>query len=277
MLRSSTAMRLAFAAISAVVLLAACSPIKSLAALSRSADHFLPFAGDDRIRIEAGAEPFAAAISPYVADAIAKVESGHYAPFSAPATIYVCETKDSYYRLTGQRTPAVVTNKLFLSPDLFQDQKPVDRYLAHELSHLHLIQGLGPLGSVRLPSWFKEGLAELVSGGATGSSVALTEAYVAINSKHRFYPDEGRNIISSFFSPRYGSYWNIENRMFYRQSMLFVEFMRDYDHDAFRRFLVAVEGGTKFKKAFRTAYGCELTILWGKFLEKARVIERSGT
>ena len=47
--------------------------------------------------------------------------------------------------------------------------------------------------------------------------------------------------------------------------------MRDYDHNAFRGFLFAIEGGTEFKRAFREAYGCELAILWGKFLDKARV------
>lgn len=269
MMRFSKTPRLAGVTIGAVLLLSACSPIRSLAALSRSTDHFVTFEGDNRIRIEPGAEVFATTVAPYVAQAIRKVEADHYTAFTSVPTIYVCATQASYYRLTGQRAPASVTNKLFLSPQLFQESKPIDSYLTHELSHLHLVQRVGLYDSARVPAWFKEGLAEVVSGGATGSSVTVTKAYAAINEKRRFFPDEGRNVIVSFLSPRYGDYWHIENRMFYRQSMLFVEFLRECDKDAFQRFLVNVEQGGKFKTAFREAYGCELALLWGKFLERA--------
>lgn len=253
------------------LLLAACSPIRSLAALTRSTDHFVPSPLDGRILVEPRAERFAALLAPYVAGAIKTVETAHDAPFKSEIRIHVCATDASFHQLTGQRSAATTTDKVFLSPDLFRSQRPLDRYLTHELSHLHLVQRVGLLGGARLPEWFKEGLAELVSGGATASSVAMPDALRALTDGHRFTPDEGRNAVSSFLFPHYGTYWNIENRMFYRQSMLFVQFLRDHDEVSFARLLVAVERGDDFGEAFRRAYSVSVGVLWVKFLENARV------
>ncbi len=271
--KSPIAMRVTILIITALITLASCSPIRSLAALSRSTDHFIPFSGDDRIRIEPEAGRFAALISPHITDAIRKVEEAHNTPFMSQPIIYVCATNESYYRLTGHRAPAVVTNKLYLSPDRFQGQRPLDHYLSHEMSHLHLVQRLGSIGFARIPAWFKEGLAELASGGATASFVPVPEAIRAINEGRSFVPGEGTNVVSSFLFPRYGNYWNIENRMFYRQSMLFVEFMRAHDESAFVRFLIKIEGGAEFRKALNDAYPGGVSMLWSKFLEKTRAIK----
>lgn len=258
------------AAILLLPLLSACSSTRSLAATFHSTKHFVPYAADTRILYEPGAEPFIERIPSLLPDAINKVEAGHYSPFFGPVNIYVCATTENYFRQTGHRAPAIVTTHLFLSPDLFRGNKPVDRYLTHELSHLHIRQKLGLVGAFRLPSWFKEGLAELVSGGATGYQILNHDAYKAINEKRSFIPDEGRNIISTFLSPRYGSYWNLEQPMFYRQCMLFVQFMKEYDEKAFQKFLVNVEDGRSFKNGFVTAYGIELSGLWERFVEKSR-------
>jgi len=263
----STVRRAAVAIIASSIILVACAPIRSLATLFRQTDHFVLFPDDNRIRIEPGAAHFAELISPHIAEAIKKVEAAHYAPFVSQPTIYVCATNEGYYRLTGQRAPATVTNKLYLSPELFQGQRPIDRYLAHELSHLHLVQRLGLFGCLRLPEWFKEGLAELASNGATGSSVVVCDALRAIHGGHTFIPDEGRNVVSAVLFPRYGSYWHLENRMFYRQSMLFVEFMRAQNEGAFQGFLVDLAGGTEFKKALQDAYHGDIPMLWGSFLK----------
>jgi hypothetical protein len=238
--------------------------------LGRSKDHFTPFAGDRRVRVEPGADRFALMVSPYVTDAIKKVESAQAAPFESEVRIYVCASATSFYRLTGRRVPATTTNNVYLSPDLFQETRALDRYLTHELSHLHLVQSIGVFGGTRLPEWFKEGLAEMVSGGATSSSVTVSEALKAISEGRSFIPDEGRNLVASFLFPHYGTYWHIENRMFYRQSMLFVQFMHDQDRAAFQRFLAAVVQGDSFKKALRRSYPNGMPGLWSKFVQEAR-------
>lgn len=97
----------------------------------------------------------------------------HYSPFPCPVRVYMCGTDESCYSHTGSKAPAVVTTRLFLSPKSFQNNRPLERYLTHELSHLHIEQSLGFFRSLRLPAWFKEGLAELVSGGAQPASGSL--------------------------------------------------------------------------------------------------------
>lgn len=52
--------------------------------------------------------------------------------------------------------------------------------------------------------------------------------------------------------------------------MLFVEFLRDYDQDAFYRFYVDIEKGTKFKAAFLGAYKHPVSTLWRQFVERAQ-------
>lgn len=269
----STSLRVTILIIATLIALASFSPIRSLVALTHSTDHFVPFSGDNRIQIEPGAEHFAALLSPHMNDAITKVENGHNAPFMFQPTIYVCATHESFYRLTGQRAAATVTNKAFISPNLFQGKRPLDRYLAHEMSHLHVVQRVGLIDAARIPAWFKEGLAEMVSGGATASFVTVPEAIRAIKEGHNFIPDEGRNLVLSFLFPRYGSYWGIENRMFYRQSMLFVEFMRAYDESAFNRFLANLEDGDEFEQALNDTYPGGLSMLWDSFLDKTRAIK----
>jgi hypothetical protein len=110
----------------------------------------------------------------------------------------------------------------------------------------------------------------MVSGGATSSSVEVSEALKAIGEGRSFIPDEGRNLVASFLFPHYGTYWHMENRMFYRQSMLFVQFMRDQDPAAFRRFLTAVVQGDDFKKALHRTYPDGVCGLWSKFVDEAR-------
>jgi len=250
--------------------LAACSSMRSLTATFRSTDHFLTLESDTRVLYEPGAETYARELTPLLPEAIGKVEEQHNLPFHDPVRIHLCASAASCYQLTGSRAPGVVTNKLFLSPVLFEEGRPVDRYLTHELSHLHLVQRLGRLNYARLPAWFKEGLAEVVSGGATASRVTDEEAYKAIAEGRNFTPDAGRNIISAFISPRYGSYWNISQPLFYRQSMLFVVFLKKKDENSFLKMLLAIQRGEHFSAALANAYDESLSALWKTFVAESK-------
>lgn len=269
MVRARTAARIAAVVLLAVPVLAACAPLRSVAAALRSTDGFAPAASDGRVLCEPGAEAYALRVSPLLPAAIAAVEQVHGWPFRRAVSVYVCATDESCARHTGSKAPAVVTNKLFLSPALFDGARPLDRYLAHELSHLHLVQSVGVRGAFRIPEWFKEGLAEVVSGGATGRTVADAEAFAAVREGRSFVPDEGRNVVSSFLFPRYGAHWELGQPMFYRQCMLFVRFLRDTDAGAFREFLSAVEDGREFGRALCDAYRVPLDELWRRFQKSA--------
>jgi hypothetical protein len=250
--------------------LSACSSMGSLMAAFRSTDHFLTLDSDTRILYEPGAEANARELVPLLPEAIKKIEEDQYLPFHDPIKIYVCASAENCYKLTGSRAPAIVTNKLFLSPVLFLERRPIDRYLTHQLSHLHLRQRLGMLNFTRLPTWFKEGLAEVFSGGATSFQITDQEAYKAIADGHNFTPDSDRNIISIFISPRYGNYWKISEPMFYRQSMLFVAFLKKTDEKAFLKMLMAIQHGEYFSTALTDAYNENLSALWNTFIEETK-------
>lgn len=256
-------------AVLAILSVSSCGSAGTLVATLRSTRHFVPLASDGRVLHEPGAEGHAERIPPLLPGAIEAVEAGHHDEFAGPVRVHVCSTPASFERLTGHRSPAAVVSKLFLSPRLFLEDRPLDRYLAHELSHLHLRQKLGLVRTFVTPAWFKEGLAEMVSGGATARLVSPLEAYAAVAGGRGFVPDAGRGLLRTFVSPRYGNHWNLEPAMFYRQCMLFVTFMREQDESAFRRLLAALGGGERFKRALSASYGVPLAVLWGRFVEHA--------
>ncbi|HUO78034.1 MAG TPA: hypothetical protein VMU21_10720, partial [Thermodesulfovibrionales bacterium] len=89
-------------------------------------------------------------------------------------------------------------------------------------------------------------------------------------SAHNFVPDEGQGVISSLLFPRYGSYWKLDNHMFYRQGMLFVAFMQNTGENSFRKFLISIQQGEAFSMALTSAYNKNLSILWEQFLEETK-------
>ena len=199
--------------------------------------------------------------------AIEQVEAGHYRPFVKPVTIHICASQESYKKLTGIKAPASITIKgVFFSPRLVEEQRPLSLYLAHELSHLHLEQQIGKWKFVRLPAWFKEGLATYVSDGGGAQNVSESEAIEAIRTGKHFKPNETGGI----FFRKYGNYWGLSPHMFYRQSMMFVAYLKNVDERKYRSFLLSVQDGKCFSESFHNAFGVSLAEIWDDFLEKIR-------
>lgn len=249
-----------------------CTAVRSIVAYYRSTDHFVVYPQDPRVLYEPGAETFAPEVASILPAAIGKVESAQYLPFNEPVSVYLCASEASYYRLTGTKARALTTSRLFLSPAILEERQPILKlYVTHELSHLHLQQCLGILRMQKLPAWFKEGLAALVSGGGGAERVTDSQALEAIRQGQSFTPDEGRSALASFLFPRYGSYWHLEQQMFYHQAMLFVGFLRDKDEAAFRGMLLDIQSGSPFAVSLEKAYGLQLADLWSLFLQEIKV------
>ncbi len=261
----------AFFSLSLTLSLSGCSAVRSTVAACRSTDHFVIYSLDARVLYEPGAAAFAPEVASALPSAIEKVESAQYLPFSAPVHVYLCSSDESYYKLTGTTARAVVTSKLFLSRTLLAEPNLVPLYLTHELSHLHLLKCLGILRfQGNLPSWFTEGLAALVSDGGGAERVSDSKAIEAINQGQTFIPDEGRGVLASLLFPRYGSYWNLEQQMFYHQAMLFVDFLRKKDKAAFKRLLLDIQSGLPFSVSLSNSYGMSLADLWNLFLQEIK-------
>ena len=249
----------------AVLCLSACGPARALFAACQSTEGFVPLASDPRIRCEPGAEPLAQAVAPLLGPAVAAVEEGHGTPFAEPVRVYVCASEASFTRFTGSKGKGAVTRELFLSPALLRQPEFLSLYLAHELSHLHIHQRIGVSGLLKLPVWFKEGLATLVSHGGGAQDVSDAKALAAMHAGHSFKPDAGGSVLGGLFFPQYAAAFHLENQMFYRQAMLFTQFLRDKDRPAFRALLSDIESRRPFPDAFLAAYKSPLSEVWQQF------------
>lgn len=252
-----------------------CAVQRALTAGLYSTDGFAPLPEEPRVRAEPGAEAFAHRVAPHVASCVTRVETGHYRRFAQPVAIYVCATAHSFSAHSGASTApkGVVNERLFLNPRLFDTPERIPRILAHELSHLHLVQQLGGYGyHVRLPAWFQEGLATLVADGGGAENVTAEEARQALRVGLRIDP----TVSEGLFRRKTADYWFGDKitdpakrqHLFYRQSMLFMGYLRTTDEARFRQFLLRVQDGGDFAESVRAAYARSLDELWQQFLNQ---------
>ena len=241
-----------------------CDVINSAVHSLRSTKNFVPLSSDSRVLCEPGAGKFAQQMAALLPQAIEEVEKGQYRPFVKKIEIYVCASQHSYTDYTGLNAPASLTLKgVFFSPRLVEEKRPLLLYLAHELSHLHLEQQIGPFKFALLPAWFKEGLAAMVSNGGGAQNVTEAQAIEAFKNGKHFEP----NTAGGIFIRKYGSYWGLSPHLFYRQSMMFVRYLKEKNEKQFRRFLLNIQNGTRFIKAFNDTFNDDISLIWRDFLQ----------
>ncbi len=240
-----------------------CTLLRAGVASLKSTSDFRPLTADSRVLAEPGAEGLAKSVAEYLPEAIAAVEKAQYRPFAKRVEVYVCASKDSFASHTGvsKEIRGALTTKVFLSGKLMRPEfrETTKAILTHELSHLHLQQKLGLYHyGANLPAWFQEGLAVMVSGGGGAETVRADDAGKAILKGIRFIPEaEG-----SFFFPKSATSYGLEPHMFYRQASIFVGYLRDLSEIRFGLFLLAVEDGKDFEKAFRSIYDMTIAEAW---------------
>ncbi len=138
-----------------------------------------------QVRYEDGALDRARVVAALLPAAIARVEAVQGRPFAHPATIGVYLTQEAYAAAHGTLLPGSVganfLGRVILSPALFTTKRRrLPAILTHELSHGHINSWISPLGYVKLPNWFKEGLAVMVSEGGGAEEVGVADARDAI-------------------------------------------------------------------------------------------------
>ena len=245
------------------------------AAALRSRSHFIPSGANPQVLYEPGMEESAALVAAALPSAMILVETQQYLPLAKPFRVYVCSSQESFNAYMGAPPGATargvkVLNDIFLAPSAFSSWRGDTHgsVLTHELSHLHLYQRLGYRRSLwDMPVWFLEGLAVTVSGGG-GEGVTTEDAGSAILAGHHFIPDEK----GSLLRPRRASDYGMGTFMFYRQSELFVAFIRDRDPVAFGDFMLALQlgGGGSFASAFESSFGTGVVAMWEEFEEHLR-------
>jgi hypothetical protein len=228
------------------------------------------------VHFEPGAEAYAHDVAALLPAAIAKVEAVHGRHFEHPVTVGVYTTPDAYAvaNATGSAGAVGVTafGRVVLSPTLNRPQHwRLRAILTHELSHAHLQGYISTVAWVRLPNWFKEGLAVMISGGGGAELVDELEARLAIERGEHIVIDDAGSFanLSEIRFERASARATASDRtvMAYRQAGMFVSWLHDSDTPGFARMMNAILDGRPFVEAVDTGYRQDVQSLWQQFAE----------
>jgi hypothetical protein len=229
---------------------------------------------DPRVHYETGGSEYARTVAGLLPAALARVEAVHGRPFRHPVPVGVYITPEAFVAANGMGDPQSVgmtfLGRVMLSPALFSRQRQrLPALLTHELSHAHLASWMSQLGVWRLPQWFKEGLAVMVSGGGGAEAVGKSQArdairrgdHIALTTSNSFL-DLG--VIRYAQSPEIPD-TSFRKLMAYRQAGMFVTFLHDTDPAGFARMMEGILDNRSFAEAVTTGYATDLQALWLRF------------
>jgi hypothetical protein len=266
-------------AIPILFLLQSCSLVKIGNAYTESTEHFLSHAEDSRVMYEEDAGVLSNIIATHIEGSIALVESIHSEKFSAEVKVHICATLECYEKYTTMRKSrgATIGDKVFLSPKLLARPKTIKSVLTHELYHLHLAQNLGGLVLYNnVPSWFQEGLATFTSDGGGAENVSIVDAVKVLKSQVFFTPDISASVFQIKNADSYGFTANYSDpffakNMYYRQSSMFVAYLKRTNATDFNSLMRQILRGVKFEKAFVENYDLSLEDSWYSFIKEIGV------
>lgn len=239
-------------------------------------DRLPALAENSQVHFEPGAEDYARDVAALLPAAIARIEAAQGRPFAHPVTIGVYTTPQAYVaaNVIGTMQPVGVApfGRVVLSPVLgAQQRRRLPAILTHEMSHAHLQGWISASAFARLPNWFKEGLAVMVSGGGGAEFVSEAEARSAIErGEHIAINDTGSifNLSDIRFEreppPGTRSHQIVTA---YRQAGMFVGWLHDSDAPGFARLMDAILDGRSFAQAVDIGYHQDVHSLWQKFVE----------
>jgi hypothetical protein len=202
-----------------------------------------------------------------------RIEAIHGRRFAHPVTIGVYVSPEAFVAANGLGMPGAVgttfLGNVMLSPVLFSTQRRrMPAILAHELSHAHLQSWISQLAYLRLPNWFKEGLAVMVSDGGGAEGVSELQARDAIRRGDRIDIEPSGSLLN-LSAVRFenleipGS--SFRTQLAYRQAGLFVAFLHDSNPAGFEGMMDAIFASRPFADALTTAYATDLPTLWSRF------------
>jgi hypothetical protein len=204
-----------------------------------------------------------------VQNSMAIIEQTHGAKFEQPPRIFVCHT-DCFTTFTAankEAAAAQIDDAVFMNEDVLLQREqqrgtPVENFLTHELAHLLLFQHAGRVAYLRVPLWFKEGIAVAVTNSAAIEACTPAEAAQRILAGKVFDPAED----GSVFRNRTASSYGLGPSIFYRQAGLFVQYLRERNPAAFQMALKDILSGADFQQSFSRAYAQSISAQWPDFV-----------
>ena len=229
-----------------------------------------------QVHYEDGAFEYARTVAGLLPAAIARVEAIHGRRFAHPVTVGVYVSPEAFVAANGlgDRGAAGMTflGQVVLSPVLFSTQRHrLPALVTHELSHAHLQSWISQLTYIRLPHWFTEGLAVMVSGGGGAEGVSELQARDAIRRGDHIAIESAGSLLNlaavKFEHPPQIPDTSFRILMAYRQAGLFVTFPHDTKPGGFARMMNAVLDGRPLAEAVPTGYETDLPTLWLRFVQ----------
>jgi hypothetical protein len=238
-------------------------------------DRLPALSSNGQVHYEPGAEDYARDVAALLPDAIATVEAIHGRRFAHPVTVGVYATAEAYAAANGlgSTVPVGVTTfgRVNLSPKLFWPQHQRLRgILTHELSHAHMAGWIGGYAYLRVPTWFKEGLAVMLSGGGGAELVGEEEARTAIERGEQIVIEDTGSLQNPVevrlekVPPHKPAWYPVV--LAYREAGMFVKYMRETDEPGFDRMMNAILDGRPFAEAVSVGYRDDVRSLWQRFI-----------
>lgn len=248
--------------------LTACTFGKALLTKTQSRERFVATQTNPDVRYAPGSQEMAERVAKAIGRARRIVEQTHDAGFKQAPRVFVCHADCvSAFAPVGKEVAAVqFGDEIFISDEVVKQREqqrnmPMERFLTHELAHLLLYQRVGPVAYLRVPSWFREGLAVAVSNGAGAEACTPAEATSSLLAGKHFNPAEAGSLLADQTASSYG----LRPPVFYRQAGMFVQYLREQNPSAFQSALKDVLNGQDFQQSFSRAYGRPIASQWPGF------------
>jgi hypothetical protein len=232
---------------------------------------------NSQVHYQPGAEDFARDVAALLPDAITRVEAAHGRRFSHSVAVAAYATPEAFMAANGvgSDAPRGVTflGRVNLSPKLFwPERQRLPAILTHELSHAHIQWWIGANAYIRLPKWFKEGLAVTVSGGGGAEAVSEEEARAALQRGEQIAIYDAGGLQDLLADMRFDSAPATTTPSWYpvvlayREAGMFVNYLRESDGAAFDKTMSAVLDGRAFAEAVDVGYHDDVRSLWQQFV-----------
>lgn len=188
---------------------------------------------------------------------VATVEANLGSALRRRPWVYLCATDACYdkyaFNKAGQAEARGRGNLVLMKAAPLQHENRLLPVFTHELIHAFWFQQ----GIRCTPRWWTEGLAVESSGGGGAEKVMKALAVQAMHSGQVFQASDENSCLTRMPPGLKTMAWP----MFYRQSGMFVEWLRGTDSPAFHRLLEKLQTGENLASAMKSSYGQSMAAL----------------
>lgn len=233
---------------------------------------FAPHSQDARIHFEPDARSAADDLSAHYEQAVAQVEASLGGAIKTKPQVYLCASdvcfKKYAFNRSGRAEARGRGDLVLLDANLLRNEGRLQAVFKHELVHAFWFQR----GVHCTPRWWTEGLAVESSGGGGAEEATVIAATDSLRKGQVFSPSSENSCWTRMPPEMNGMAWPL----FYRQSGMFVSWLRTQDADAFNGVLRELREGENLFSAVERHYGRSIPALhrqWKNAAQRGESVE----